>query len=148
MKKSILYSGIGYLVVGVLLMAVASLTVSKFEALLWGFGGAGIGSGISLLWKYLYWSRPEKISSYSEKLRNEKIELEDERKIILRDKSGCITYRIMIGIYCVLIVILSVMSAIGYWMPFSQYLLLCCIVLLVFQYICGIIIFNRLNKKL
>ena len=72
----------------------------------------------------------------------------DERKIMLRDKSGCITYRIMIVIYCVLIMTFSILTVFGYFMPFSKYAVIGLSILLIIQYICGIVIFNRLNKIL
>lgn len=148
MKKSALYAGIGCTVFGMILITLALFTEYKFEGLLWGFGGAVIGSGLARVGKFIYWSKPKNQAEYDKKLKNERIEMADERKIMLRDKSGCITYRIMTGIYCALIIIFSVISVIGYWMPFSRYLVILFFLLLVFQYVCGIVVFNQLNKRL
>lgn len=145
MKKSILYTGIGYTLLGVISLIIALLTEFKFEGILWGLCGAGIGPGITMICKYVYWSKPENKVRYNEKV---KIEMVDERKVMLRDKSGCITYRIMIAIYCILIMTFAVLAVFEYFMPFSQYAVIGLSILLIFQHICGIVIFNRLNKRL
>lgn len=148
MKKSDLYIGLGYLILGTVLFGLALFTQYRLESLLWGFGGACFGSGVVTTCKYLHWSKPENQSEYNEKLRIEKIEMEDERQIMIRDKSGCITYKIMLMLYCGLIVVFSILNAIGYIHPISQYLVIAFVTLLIFQYICGIIVFKYLNKKL
>lgn len=148
MKKSILYIGIGYTLLGVISLIIALSTEFKFESILWGLCGAGIGPGGIMICKYAYWSKPENEVRYNEKLKVEKIEMGDERKIMLRDKSGCLTYRIMIVIYCILIMIFSVLAIFEYFIPFSKYTVIGLSILLIFQYICGTVIFNRLNKRL
>ena len=148
MKKSILYTGIGYTLLGVISLIIALSTEFKFEGILWGLCGVGIGPGITMICKYVYWSKPENKVRYNEKVKIEKIEMGDERKIMLRDKSGCITYRIMIVIYCILIMTFAILDVFEYFMPFSQYAVIGLRILLIFQYICGIVIFNRLNKRL
>lgn len=148
MKKSILYTGIGYTLLGVISLIIALLTEFKFEGILWGLCGAGIGPGITMICKYVYWLKPENKVRYNEKVKIEKIEMVDERKVMLRDKSGCITYRIMIAIYCILIMTFAVLAVFEYFMPFSQYAVIGLSILLIFQHICGIVIFNRLNKRL
>ena len=148
MKRSELYMGIGYTLLGIILLMIALLTEFKFEGILWGMIGASIGPGITIICKYVYWSKPENKVRYNEKVKIEKIEMGDERKIMLRDKSGCITYRIMIVIYCVLIMTFSILTVFGYFMPFYKYAVIGFSILLIIQYICGIVIFNRLNKRL
>lgn len=148
MKKSILYTGIGYILFGVISLIIALSSEFKFEGILWGLCGAGIGSGITMIFKYAYWSKPENAARYNEKLKVEKIEMSDERKIMLRDKSAYLTYRIMIVIYCMLIMTFTVLSVFEYFKPFSQYAVILLSILLIFQHICGIVILNRLNKRL
>lgn len=148
MKKSELYKGIGCTILGVILFIIALLTEIKWEGMLWGLCGASIGPGIVLVCQYVYWSKPENKAKYNEKVKFEKIEMGDERKVMLRDKSGCMTYCIMVAIYCILIMAFSVLSVSGYFMPFSRYAVIGLSILLVCQYICGIVIFNRLSKVL
>ena len=85
MKKSILYTGIGYTLLGVISLIIALLTEFKFEGILWGLCGAGIGPGITMISKYVYWSKPENKVRYNEKVKIEKIEMDDERKVMIRD---------------------------------------------------------------
>lgn len=148
MKRSVLYRGIGYTLLGIILLVIAVLTEFKFESILWGMIGACIVPGITIICKYVYWSKPENKVKYNEKVMIEKIEMADERKIMLRDKSGCITYRIMIGIYCILIMTFTILTVFENFMPFSKYAVIGLSILLIFQYICGIVTFNRLNKRL
>lgn len=148
MKKSQLYISISYAMFGITCIVIAALNEFKLEGILWGLSGVGVGSGFVLTWKYLYWSKPNNKNQYEEKIEQERIEMSDERKNMLRDKSGRITYRIMCAVYCILILVFSTVSTLGYFNPFSKYVVIGLVTLLVFQYICGILAFNNLNKRL
>ncbi len=148
MKKSILYTGIAYLAVGAVCLYLALLHEFQIEGLLWGFAGAGIVSGALMIWKYLHWSRPERQSEYERLAQIERIEMHDERKVMLRDKSGRIAYVIMIGIYCALMMCFSFFTVMGWWMPFARYAVIGLGILLAIQYICGIVVFQHLAKKM
>ena len=148
MKKSMLYAGVGYMLFGIMCIAIALIFEFKFESFLWGMGGAGIGPGIMMVWKYMHWSKPENRDEYNERLRIERIEMADERKVMLRDKSGRGTYLIMLGVYCILLMIFSFFTTMGWFMPFSKYIVIVLSILLIFQFVCGIIVFNYFNKKL
>ena len=108
MKKSMLYTGIAYAAFGIACFMLAILSEWKTESLLWGFGGAGTGSGMMMLWKYFHWTNPKNREEYEKRLQKECIELRDERKIMLRDKSGRITYIFMLLLYCLLILAFGV----------------------------------------
>lgn len=133
---------------GIMCIAIALIFEFKFESFLWGLGGAGIVPGIIMIWKYMYWSKPENRDEYNERLRIEKIEMADERKVMLRDKSGRITYLIMLGVYGVFLMIFSFLTAMRWLMPFAKYFVIVLSILLIFQFVCGIIVFNYLNKRL
>lgn len=147
MKRSMLYTGIGYAIFGGICIIVSLIFEFRFEGFLWGLGGAGIGPGIMIIWKYIYWSKPQNRDEYNERLRVEKIEMYDERKIMLRDKSGGITYRIMLGVYCVLTVIFSILSTMGYFTPFSKYIVMGLCFLMILQFVCGLVVYHSLNKR-
>lgn len=147
MKKSTLYLGILYTIIGVTFFLVAFLYEFSFEGIMWDFSGAGIGSGLTTIYKYLYWSRPSKSEQYKQKLYDEHIEMNDERKIMLRDKSGRISYVILLAMYIVLIFIFSMLGAFSI-MPIADELVIGLSLLMMFQFICGIIVFQYLNKKL
>lgn len=146
MKKSNLHGGLIYLLVGLACLVIALNFESKLESLLFGFAGAGICSGAVTLWKYYYWTRPENKDRYKEKLENENIELHDERKIILRDKSGRYAYIIGLIVISLSIVAFSVIDSFNI-VQNTKLIIIYLAGFLVFQYIIGILIFSRLNKK-
>ncbi|HCU08645.1 MAG TPA: hypothetical protein DF480_06770 [Clostridiales bacterium] len=148
MKKSLLYTGIAYLVVGTICLLLAILCEFRIEGLLWGFAGAGTAPGILMIWKYFHWSKPERQKEYERLLQIEKIEMHDERKVMLWDKSGRIVYGIMIGVYCGLMALFAFFTVMGWWMPYSRYAVMGLGILLVFQYICGIAVFQHLAKRM
>jgi len=146
MKKSNLHVGLAYLCIGIVCLLIALNFETKLGSILCGFAGAGICSGAVILWKYYYWSRPENKEKYSEKVENESIELHDERKTILRDKSG--RYAYIIGLI-VLSVSIVVFSIIGSFNEIENYTLIISYLagFAIFQYAVGILIFKYLNKK-
>jgi hypothetical protein len=142
MKKNTLYVGVTYLVVGILLILFGVLGPKvPFENFIWGMGGSCIGPGAVLIYKYLYWSKPENSSEYEKKLKLEEINRNDERKIMLRDKSGRITYIITLVILLIINIVFSLMNV-------DRFVLVTLWSLLLFMYVGGIIIFNILSKKL
>lgn len=146
MRKSNLHAGLVYLFIGIVCLLIAFYFESRLESLLFGFAGAGICSGAVILWKYYYWTRPENVDRYREKIENENIELHDERKTILRDKSGRYAYMIGLIALSVSIVIFSIMGSL-HIIENSKLIVLYLAGFLVFQYITGILIYNHLNKK-
>ena len=99
-----------------------------------------------MLWKYYYWTRPENKGKYLEKVENENIELHDERKTILRDKSGRYAYIIGLIVVSVSIVIFSILGSLNV-IENHKFIVLYLAGFLIFQYITGTLIFNHLNKK-
>lgn len=146
MKKSNLFVGLLYLLVGIICLVVALNFESKIGSLLIGFAGAGIFGGAIILWKYCYWTKPENKDRYKEKIENENIEIHDERKTILRDKSGRYAYILGLIVISVSIVIFSIIGSLNI-IENSKLIILYLAGFLVFQYIMGILIFNYLSKK-
>ena len=147
MKKSMLYTGIAYVFVGLCCLTAAILTETWLEAMLWGLAGGAVSPGLVMIWKYVHWTRPENREEYARRLEEEQIEMRDERKVMLRDKSGRIAYLIMIGVYCVLMLVFSVCSMGGWFMPFSRYAVIGLGILLVFQWACGLAAFSWASKR-
>jgi len=145
-KRGNLYVGIAYLFIGIVCLVIALNFVTKLKSLLYGFAGAGIGGGVVILWKYYYWSRPGNKKRYQEKIENENIELHDERKTTLRDKSGRYAYLIGLIVISVSIVIFSIMGSLNIIENYKL-IILYLSGFLIFQYIAGILIYNHMNKK-
>lgn len=129
-----------------LLLVVAILTDSRLDSLLFGFGGAGIGSGAMMIYKYFYWSKPENRERYAEKISNERIELHDELQEKIRDKSGRYSYIFGLIAISISIVIFSVLGA-SEIIDNSRIIVLYLGGYFLFQIIIGIVIFNHLLKK-
>lgn len=146
MKKNNLLVGILYLLCGVICLVIALSLDTKLNSLLFGFSGAMIVPGIMMISKYLYWTAPKNKSKYAERLENEKIELHDERKEKLRDKSGRYAYVIGLLVTSFFIVLFSVLEKLEV-ITNSKLIILYLGGYLVFQYAVGIIIFRHLNNK-
>lgn len=146
MKRSNLFAGLMYLCIGIVSLLIVLNLDTKLESLLSGLAGAGISIGVFFLWKYYYWSRPENRGKYQEKAENENIELQDERKIMLRDKSG--RYAYIVGLVVISISIVA-FSVIGTLTIIENYILIISYLtgFAIFQYVIGVLIFNHLNKK-
>lgn len=148
MTKNTLFIGLAYTALGALLIVLALLGEYAYEALLWGFGGGSLGCGLSLLWRYFYWTRPAKADEYKKRLQAERIESRDERNIALRDKSGRIVNTIMLLVFTGLICLCSVLTVLGVMMPTARYLVIIFALVIFLQLIVGTIVINYLSKRL
>ena len=145
MKKTQLISGIIYTLLGLALLLTAIFTNTEI-GMLYGLGGALTGPGLVMMGKYFYWSRPQNRQRYEERLDSERIEMNDELKQKLRDRSGRYAYvlgMVTVSLSIFVIVILEDLGLIGDSRPMILYLA----AYLIFQVIAGIAIFNRLLKK-
>ncbi len=146
MKKSNLATGVVYMLLGIGCLLVALLTNTKLDSLLFGFAGAGIGPGCVMICKYFYWTSPNHKTEYHEKIKKEQIELHDELKEKLRDKSGRYTYvlgLVVVGIAIPTFAVLDKLQLIEN----SFSLILFLFFYLIFQYVAGVVIFKFLLKK-
>ena len=146
MKKEILIDGILFVFGGAVLLCIELLTDSVLDSLLIGFAAVGICSGIVTICKYFYWNSPKNKERYQEKIANEKIELHDELKSKLRDKSGRYSYTIGIMTVCASIMIFSILGTLEI-IDNARMIVLYLSGYLVFQIIIGIVIFRHLLKK-
>lgn len=148
MKKSMLYTGIGYVLFGAACLLLAAVFEWKIEGLLWGLAGAGICPGLVMLWKYFHWTKPENQAEYAQRLKTEQIEIHDERNAMLRDKSGRLTMQFSFVCYCLLMLLFAACMVMEWLMPFARHAILLLGALLALQYICWNIFFRCLSKKL
>lgn len=113
MKKNYLTTGIVYVCIGAALLVTALFTETALESLLWGFAGAAIVPGLSMILRYFYWTHPDNRARYDERLENERIELHDERNVRLREKAGYLAYLAGLLFICVSMVTFSVLEKLG-----------------------------------
>lgn len=96
MKKSVLYTGIGYVICSIALILFGKFGPgASFKEIIIGFAAALLFPGITMICKYIRWSKPQNRAIYKAKMKEEEINIKDERKIMIRDKSAYITYNIM-----------------------------------------------------
>ena len=149
MKKSKLFLGITYLIGGIIALNFAiKNTNDSASGLLSGLAGAGMGPGIALIFKYIYWSRPKNKEKYEEIMKKEKINLLDERNEVIRDKSGRETNKIMSIVLFVLVLIFMGLSILEIFMPFSKQVTILLSGFMIFQIICGIVIYKKVSKRI
>lgn len=146
MKKGNLLIGLLYFGIGIICLITSLLVETKLESLLFGFAGAGISGGTVMLWKYYYWTKPENERKYQEKLEAENIDLQDERKTKLRDKSGRYAYIVGLAVISVSIVVFSILGSLNL-IPNPKLIILYLGGLFVFQYIIGLVIYSHLSNK-
>lgn len=142
MKKSMFYTGIGYLICSIALILFVKLEPDvSFKGVIIGFASALLLPGSIMIYKYIRWTKPQNIAIYEARIKEEQINLYDERKIMIRDKSGYITYTIMTWVLLFANLIFSTMRI-------KTIVLVVLWGLWLFQYICGVVVFKYLEKKL
>ena len=146
MKKSNLIIGILYVLFGVACLLTALMIETKLEGILWGFAGAGIFPGLMMIYKYFYWSAPANREQYAELLENEHIEMHDELKNMVRDKSGRYAYSLGLLVVCFSILVFGILGALEV-LANVRMIVLYLSAYLLFQVIVGVVIFNQLMKK-
>lgn len=147
MKKSNLWVGLTNMVLALAALAAAILWVEgPLGSLLCGLGGGLLGSGGNLVWKYWKWTRPQNVARYREKLEQEEINLRDERKEMLRSKAGQYTYQLGFAVCCLAAFLVALLGALGimeHYLPLLYFLT----AYLIFQYVAGLWIYRRLERK-
>ncbi len=135
MKKNLVLASL------LLILGISLITILPNGSIIFGMGCGFIGGAIVNFYKYLYRLSPKNKIEYEEHLKKEKINLNDERKIMLREKSGRITYVIM---FVVLIITNIVFTFIGVekWIIYTLW------GVIAFKYICGVAVFYYLAKKM
>ena len=113
MKKSYLWSGLGMMALGLVCLATAVFWDTPLGSLFCGFSGAFTVPGAMQVWKYYRWTRLETEDSWRRHVEAEQIELRDERKTMLRDKSGRYAYILGLLAVALAIVAFSVLVAFG-----------------------------------
>lgn len=146
MKKSNWITGILYVLFGAACLFGALVSETGLDGILWGFAGAGIGPGVLMICQYFYWSSPENKARYAARLENERIEMHDELKTMVRNQAGRYAYSLGLLVVCLSIFVFGILGALGV-LVHARLLVLYLGGYLLFQVIAGVVIFNRLMKK-
>jgi len=134
--------------VGIVFLLAALLWDTPLGSLFCGFAGAFIVPGIIQVGKYIKWTRPKNVPIYRERLEQERIDLRDERKSMLRDKSGRYAYILGMLLAAVSIVVFSVLKIVG-TIGEAEFRLMGSFLAgyLLVQYIAGLLIYRMLEEK-
>ena len=146
MKKSHLFTGIGYVLAGAALLALSLPMETRLGSLLFGFSFAALASGVVMIGKYCYWTRPENRDRYREKLERENTELRDELNQKLSERSSQYAYVIGLGVTAAAIVVFSLLDALEV-IQGGRLMVLYLGAYLVFQVVIGQVIYRRLRRK-
>ena len=148
MKKRELWFGLGMIAGGILFLLAALLLETPLDSLFCGFFGALIGPGAVQVYKYVKWTKLETADSYQRHLEEEQIELRDERKSMLRDRSGRYAYVLGMLLACAAIVVFSILGKLGVVPEEAAELLIYFLVaFLLVEFTAGILIYNLLETR-
>lgn len=144
-KRSELYWGLGYSLAGLIFLVLGLSTHTALDAVLFGLAGACIGPGAVIIFKYFYWTRPGKREEYARMAEQEKIDLEDELKASLRDKSGRYAYLVWLLLISLSMLVFTVLDALE--VLDARVIIFYLAGFLVFQFAAGNAIYQWLLKK-
>lgn len=131
----IIYDAIALVIIGV------TIQVDYYSSMIFAMGFALIFSSILQFLRYYHNTRPENVEAYRKKVRQQEINLKDERKIQLRNRAGYISWAVtMVACF-----IASFIAAL-----FRAGTLIVCILagVAVAEYILATIIYRYLCKKM
>lgn len=130
------------IIISIVFIAIGLATNFDYYSTLIFAVGCGIASGaIAQIVRITYWKRPQRQAEYETKKREAYINRVDERKQLLRAKSGQIAYQIMVFILLLLTFILAVLR-VEPWVSLMVFLLA------ILQWGIGIAVFHVLQKRM
>ena len=112
-KKSDLVFGMACVGLSLICLGTALFPDTRPESLLWWLSGAGIAPGAAMIVKYFYRSSPKNRARYAERMENEQLEMQDELKVMIRDRAGRYTNSLSLPVISFSMVIFSVLGALA-----------------------------------
>lgn len=95
MKKGDKIILIIYIIVGIVLVTTGLIIhIDYYSTLIFAMGFSLICSSIVQFIRFYHNTKPENIEAYREKIRQQSINLKDERKVQLRDHAGYLTWKV------------------------------------------------------
>ena len=146
MKKSNLWCGLAYALLGLAILLAGLVWETRLSSLMVGFGAGMLSSGVVQLARYRKWTRPQNAAVYRQRLEEEQIDLRDERKEMLRDKSGRYAWLLGMALCAAAVVVFGVLGALEI-VENSRLIVLCLAAYLIVPYGAGGRFYRRLSKK-
>lgn len=148
MKKSDLWAGVIFILIGLACLAGALLWETPLSSLLCGLCGAFTVPGIVQIIKYIKWTSPRNAPIYRERLEQEQIDLRDERKSMLRDRSGRYAYILGMLVLCAAMVVFYILGAFGVIGEAEARLMILFLAgYLLVQFIAGMVIYRMMERR-
>ena len=95
MKKSDKIMLAIYIVIGIALVIIGvTIQVDYYSSMIFAMGFALIFSSIMQFVRHYHHTRPENVEAYRKKVRQQEINLKDERKVQLRNRAGYISWAV------------------------------------------------------
>ena len=90
-----------YIVIGIAMIIIgAVMNVDYYSSMIFAMGVGMTTSSCVQFFRYYHNTRPENVDAYQKRLKEQQIELRDERKVQLRNRAGYLTWAItMIGCF-------------------------------------------------
>lgn len=82
-----------YIIIGIVLVIIGlTIHIDYYSSMIFAMGCGLFCSGIAQFIRFYHNTKPENIEAYREKVRQQSINLKDERKIQLRNRAGYLTW--------------------------------------------------------
>lgn len=147
MKKSDLWTGIVMIAAGLACLAAVFLD-TVLSSLFAGLFGAFTAPGLMQVYKYRKYTDPKYREEYRARLEQEQIDLRDERKSMLRDRSGRYAYILGLLAAAVAMLVFSMLDAFGVVGEETARLMVFFLAgYAVFQLVAGWVIYQLLEKR-
>jgi len=142
MKKSDKIMLAIYIVIGIALVIIGvTIQVDYYSSMIFAMGFALIFSSIMQFVRYYHHTRSENVEEYRKKVRQQEINLKDERKVQLRNRAGYISWAVTM-VACFIASFIAALFRAGT-------LIVCILVgVAVAEYILATIIYRYLCKKM
>ena len=147
MKKTMLYVGWGLVAFGVCLLCLGWFVDDRLGGVFNGFAGAMMGVGIANL---IRWNKiqNEPAGEYARKFHQTRIEEQDERNRMIRERSGYFTMYFLMLLLVVLSFVFQILDALAFQSSFSQDAAWLCIGLALLTLLVHYLTIWYFNKKL
>lgn len=124
-----------------LIVAGLVLRVDYYDTMIFSAGVGLVFAGAIHLARVIYWQAPQRQAEYQARKQEAHINAVDERKQFLRMKAGHIAYQVMLLVLFGLALILA-LARVQAWVILMVFLLM------VFQWVVGVVIFRMLEKRM
>ncbi len=143
MKKKDIITSCICIAIGIA-MIIIGLTIDieyYYASMFFSMGIAGTTASVVWLIKHIHNTKPENIEAYQEKVREQNINMKDERKNQIRHRSGYITWLITI-------IAFFIASFIAAWLRADKMIIAILFIVAVLEYVVALIIYKYLCNKM